>query len=104
MTNQEVFSCLENMVFTIVEHMENDIYNDGCDADDFEVTQEQYEDNMFMVGKMIREWTDGDRFAGWLEGDFEDMFDEGVIDDEVPFHQIEEVFEEYKEEIIELVG
>ena len=79
MNNKKVFELIKkDYIETLVGHIEHEIE----------------EDELYTI-EMISEWTDGDRFAGWLESDLEEH--------NIEFDQIEEVWDEYNKEIIKLI-
>ena len=94
---KEVFKVVKNegLLNSLVDHIEYEIYEDGYEMFEDEVSEDEYEDTTFMINKMISEYTDSDRFAGWLEGDAEEF--------DIDFDQLEEVWETYQKEIIEYV-
>jgi hypothetical protein len=76
----------------------NDLDSDGdfwwekefADRDDY------YENG---AKKMLLEWTDGDRFAGWLESDFEEYCDENDIECDDHFEALETFYDNNTEYI-----
>ena len=51
------------------------------------------DDSSISFEEMISEYTDADRFAGWLEADAEEF--------DITFEQLEAVWEQYSKEIID---
>lgn len=92
MKKEKLFKKFMNNVgfFALGEHIWYEVCEEST-ADDFGVTQEQYENSEFMIPYMITECTDGDRFQCWLADDFEAFLD----DEEIEFDDdIEEFLEE----------
>ena len=95
MNNKKVFELIKkDYIETLVGHIEHEIEEDELYTIEG-ITYEEFIETNLMVNIMISKWTDSDRFAGWLESDLEEH--------DIEFDQIEEVWDEYNEEIIKLI-
>ena len=102
MKKEKMFKKFMNEIgfFALGEHVWYEVCEEST-ADDFGVTQEQYENSEFMIPYMVTECTDGDRFQCWLSNDFEAWLDDKEIEFEDDIECfLEEMFDEENEFIM----
>ena len=95
MSNKHVKKFMVEIGFVnLIEHVEHEIEESANDehdgkiwwVDDFTDINDYFQNGAI---KMLTEWTDGDRFAGWLESDFEEYCDENDIECDDHFEALE---------------
>jgi len=107
MNNKHVKQFMVEIGFeNLIEHVEHEIGESRNDIDDdtndfwwkkdFEDRDDYYANG---AKKMLLEWTDGDRFAGWLESDFEEYCDENDIECDSCFEALETFYDNNTEYI-----
>lgn len=102
MNKDKLFKKFMNKIgfWALGEHIWYEVCEESS-ADDFGVTQEQYENSNFMITYLVTECTDGDRFQSWLYYDFEAFLDdiEEEFDDDIEYF-LEEMFDKHNDFIM----